>query len=108
MKKLYTLLLLVCCIGVYAQQELAYTENPAVPESSDIKVYPNPAYGDVVYISSLENKTKHITVYDVFGEVVLQDRISSSHFNIASLIAGVYVLQITESNKTVTRKLVVK
>ncbi len=74
----------------------------------NFKLYPNPVYGDVVYISSDFNDTKLVTVYDVLGEVVLTDRISTNTLNISQLVPGVYVLQVTERQKSMTRKLVVK
>ena len=49
-----------------------------------------------------------VVVYDVFGEIVLKDRISSDALNISRLVPGVYLLQVTENQKTMTRKLVVK
>ncbi len=77
-------------------------------EIPNFKLYPNPAYNDVVYITSDYNDTKIITIYDVLGEVVLTDRISANTLNISRLVPGVYVLQVTERQKTITRKLVVK
>ncbi|MEX0363491.1 MAG: T9SS type A sorting domain-containing protein [Allomuricauda sp.] len=47
-------------------------------------------------------------IYDVFGEVVLTDRISTNTLNVSRLVPGVYVLQVTEDKKTMTRKLVIK
>jgi hypothetical protein len=71
-------------------------------------LYPNPAYEDVVYINTNDNALKMVIVYDVFGKIVLRDRISTDALNISTLIPGVYLLQVTEHQKTMTRKLVVK
>jgi len=62
----------------------------------------------MVYITTAMNGIKDIVIYDVFGEIVLRDRISSKSLSISRLVAGVYVLQVTENNETMTRKLVVK
>jgi len=62
----------------------------------------------VVYITSSKTGIKDIVVYDVCGEIVLTDRISSKSLSISRLVAGVYVLQVTQDNETMTRKLVVK
>ena len=72
------------------------------------KLYPNPATNDVVYITTKVNSHKEIVIYDVFGEIVLTDRITSNTLNISKLVSGVYMLQVTEMNETMTRKLVVK
>jgi hypothetical protein len=89
-------------------QELKTPGSGSSQEIPNFKLYPNPAYSDVVYITSEFNDTKIITVYDVLGEVVLTDRISTNTLNISRLVPGVYVLQVTERQKSMTRKLVVK
>ncbi len=89
-------------------QELV-TVNDAKPlEVKGFKMYPNPAYGEEVYITTASNGNKQIQVFDVFGEVVLRDKIATNTLNISKLVPGVYVLQVTEDKKTMTRKLVVK
>ena len=77
-------------------------------ESSNFTLYPNPAIDGIVYIKTLNSRSKDVTVYDVFGKIVLQDRISTNMLNIGRLSPGVYVIQVIENNKTMTRKLVVK
>lgn len=107
MKILYLTAFLLASLWSYGQEK----EPPETPPSQEIpnfKLYPNPAYSDVVYITSDYNDTKVIAVYDVLGEVVLTERISSNTLNISKLVPGVYVLQVTERQKTITRKLVVK
>ncbi|MBD0851533.1 T9SS type A sorting domain-containing protein [Maribacter arenosus] len=107
MKKIYFILLMVSSIALFAQEpeHLANARNHDLP---GFKLYPNPAFNDVVYITTDKNARKDIIVYDVFGEIVLTDRILNSSLNISRLIPGVYVLQVSENNNTITRKLVVK
>jgi len=71
-------------------------------------MYPNPSYGEEVYITTALNGTKEIQVFDVFGDMVLRDKITTNTLNISKLVPGVYVLQVTEEKRTMTRKLVVK
>ncbi len=94
-------------IAVYGQE---MTQHPSADslKSSDFELYPNPAFEDVVYITTRANSGKDIMVYDIFGKVVLRDRISGSILNISKLTAGVYFLQVTERGNTMSRKLVVK
>lgn len=89
-------------------QEMLTVNNIKKQEVQGFKMYPNPAYGDEVYITTSTNGNKKIKIYDVFGEVVLTDRIATNTLNISRLVPGVYVLQVTEQNKTMTRKLVIK
>lgn len=107
MKLLYLFIIMVISTNITAQ-EYTLADPAAPPESHNFTLYPNPAFDDVVYITTRNNDHKTITVYDVFGKVVLRDRITTNALNISRLVPGVYVLQVTEKNKTMTRKLVVK
>lgn len=107
MKKCYFGLLLLLALSSYGQDATTVTSLDKV-EKSSFQLYPNPATKGVVYITTTQNSKKDIVVYDVFGEVVLTDRIATKTLDISRLVAGVYVLQVTESNETMTRKLVVK
>ena len=89
-------------------QELVTVNTEQVQELKGFKMYPNPVYGEEVYITTETNGTKQIKIFDVFGDVVLTERISTNTLNISRLVPGVYVLQVTEQKKTMTRKLVVK
>lgn len=89
-------------------QELVSVNTEQVQELEGFKMYPNPAYGEEIYITTSSNGSKQIKIYDVFGEVVLTDRIATNTLDISRLGPGVYVLQVTELERTMTRKLVVK
>lgn len=89
-------------------QELVSINDAKPLEVQGFKMYPNPAYGDEVYITTETNGNKEIQIFDVFGEVVLHERIATNTLNISKLVPGVYVLQVTEDKKTMTRKLVIK
>ncbi len=93
---------------VLSAQEVVEVQPQKDKPSSLFKLYPNPAFDDVVYITTKKNDNKDIVVYDVFGEIVLRDRISTNALNISRLVPGVYVLQVTENSDSMTRKLVVK
>lgn len=107
MKKYYFGLLLLVTMSAFGQ-DIASADSTRLPEKSSFKLYPNPAVNGVVYITTTNNSNKEIIIYDVFGEIVLTDRITSNTLNISRLVSGVYMLQVTEGNKTMTRKLVVK
>lgn len=92
---------------MYGQEIKAINITPT-EEVSSFKIYPNPATNNVVYVTANSNTDKNVTVYDVFGKVVLKDRITSNMLNISSLVPGVYVIQLSFDNKRMTRKLVVK
>lgn len=107
MKKIYLTFFLGFSLLLTAQEKADTTELLS-PETADFMLYPNPAFDDIVYVKTKQNRSKSITVFDVFGKVVLRDRITSSSLNISRLVPGVYVLQVQENDKKMTRKLVVK
>jgi len=107
MKQLYFLFLMVFPLMTHGQDLISANAEP-VQELKGFKMYPNPAYGDEVYITTASNGSKEINVYDLFGEVVLSARITTNTLDISRLVPGVYVLQVSEEKKTMTRKLVVK
>ena len=98
---------MVLSVGLYAQDTLDFN-NLRHDEIAGFKIYPNPAMDDVVYVTTEKNKVKEVRIYDVFGELVLTDRLTNKALDISRLSPGVYVVQVTESNKSITRKLVVR
>ncbi|MEO9512471.1 MAG: T9SS type A sorting domain-containing protein [Flavobacteriaceae bacterium] len=107
MKKIYFILIMAFPLFSFGQ-ELVSANTEQAQELKGFKMYPNPVYGDEVYVTTASNGSKKIKIYDVFGEVVLTDRIATNTLNISRLVPGVYVLQVTEQKKTMTRKLVIK
>ncbi|SDD59526.1 Por secretion system C-terminal sorting domain-containing protein [Pricia antarctica] len=107
MKILYFALFMFLTVALSAQTSLDF-QNGTTKEISEVKLYPNPAFEGVVHLLTKANADKRITVYDVFGEVVLTDKITGKTLDISRLVPGVYVLQLDEGQNTVTRKLVVK
>lgn len=106
MKKYLFGFLLLATLTTYGQAEDVTTTDAV--KSSSFKLYPNPAVNGIVYLTQTNNSNKEITIYDLFGELVLKDRITSNTIDISRLVSGVYMLQVIEGNKTMTRKLVVK
>lgn len=107
MKYLYLLFLMGCTL-VLSGQEIPTDSTSESKDSTEFDLYPNPAIDDHVYVTTGNNFGKDITVYDIFGKVVLRDRIKTNELNIAKLVPGVYFLQVEERNKSMIRKLVVK
>ncbi len=108
MKYLYLILFMGFSLVLSGQEKPNQPTANATKDSMEFDLYPNPAFQDVVYVTTGHNSGKDITVYDIFGKVVLRDRISANQLNISRLVPGVYFLQVDENNKSMTRKLVVK
>ncbi len=107
MKLLYTLLFAVFTLSISAQ-EISVSQTAEMTEIPGFKLYPNPTFDDVIYITTQQNAPKEITIYDIFGKVVLRNRITNTELDISHLDSGVYVLQVVENKKSISRKLVIK
>lgn len=101
------MLFLAFCLSAYAQEDSLSTSERNT-EISGFKLYPNPATADIVYVTTEQNAVKEIRIFDVFGELVITDRISSKALDISRLSPGIYMVQVAENGKSINRKLVVK
>lgn len=107
MKIIYSAVFLIFSLSISAQ-ELSGITAMNNSDTYTFKLYPNPSYNGGVHITTTSNKVKDIIIYDVFGAIVLKDRITTTYLNVSKLSPGVYVLQVTEEQKVMTRKLVIK
>jgi len=102
MKKFYSLILFLFLSFSYAQTA---SSNGDI---ADFNMYPNPATGGKVFISTQLNHKKEVHIYDVLGTLILKTTLVSQELNIATLDAGVYVIRVFEKDKIATRKLIIK
>ena len=76
----------------------------------DLSIYPNPVTNGkiFIYITSKRNLTKKVEFFNVLGKQIFSTVIMDKELNVSNLSKGVYILRITESDITETRKLVIK
>jgi hypothetical protein len=72
-----------------------------------LRVYPNPAK-NTLFVTSDSFAVKNVAIYDVLGKATLTAKVTNAPLNISSLTSGIYIVKITEGNKTATRKLVIE
>jgi hypothetical protein len=89
---------------VFGQGTLGVQEN----EIAGLQVYPNPVTNGILNITTDNNDTKSVILFDVLGKQVINTTVTDQPINVASLNRGVYFVKITEAGKTATRKLVIK
>ena len=65
---------MVLSVGIYAQDTIDIN-NLRKDEIAGFKLYPNPAFADVIYVTTEKNNLKEVRIYDVFGELVLTDKL---------------------------------
>ena len=84
-------------------------QDTSVDYTPDFKIYPNPVTKGFVTIETKNmNLFKEVSIYDVLGKQVLVTRNISAPIDVASLKAGVYIINISEIGKNTTRKLVIR
>jgi uncharacterized protein (TIGR02145 family) len=73
----------------------------------EIKIYPNPSI-DKVYVDCAERQNLKMQVYNIIGDCVFQSVLTSgmNEVDISSLTTGVYVIQLTGTDRTIQRKLI--
>ncbi len=77
--------------------------------NSEVSIFPNPNNGEFT-VQVPENKLYDISVYNVLGEKILDERqIHSSQKTIElnNAKSGVYLVHITIDNKTISRKIII-
>ncbi|SFQ09028.1 T9SS type A sorting domain-containing protein [Flavobacterium akiainvivens] len=78
-------------------------------EIAGLKLFPNPlAAGSSLNITSNNGTDKSVAIYDVLGKQVFAGTTNRGTVNTTDLKAGIYIVKITEGNKTATRKLIVQ
>ncbi|SHI46259.1 Por secretion system C-terminal sorting domain-containing protein [Flavobacterium terrae] len=71
-----------------------------------LKLYPNPVK-EVLHIESNNTSEKSIELFNVLGKSVYKGKTINNSVNLSNVNKGVYVVKITEEEKTVTRKIVI-
>ena len=114
MKKIYFTLIYIAffCLcstsTVQAQLSNSQKRTEQVQPIDGLRVYPNPVLGNKLYITSKSGKSKIVTIFNVLGEKVLFEVMTTNELDISTLSPGIYVVQVKEKEKTALRKLVVK
>ena len=106
MRIIYFFLILLLPL-VASAQSTNFDQNAASQEET-FDLYPNPAFDNVVYIATDVIGPKEITIFDVFGKLVLQQAVRDSRLDISKLDPGVYMVQLKTNSRNITRKLIVK
>ncbi len=73
---------------------------------TDFYFYPNPVVDEITIESAAQNPV-NIRIFDLSGRIVLGAQVESgARLDVSELLSGVYFMELSGRNKTVTRKLV--
>ena len=94
-------------LGSYTGSSTASVKNNAI---AGFATYPNPITNHTFTLTSASSEEKSVTVFNLLGKKVLETRFSGtkSDINVSAINAGIYILKVTESGKTATKKLVIR
>jgi len=74
---------------------------------SNFRVYPNPAFGNVVNIISNDFDVFEVDIYSLSGKLMISNAVSNGQINISNLKSGVYLINIKSSYGNQNKKLIV-
>lgn len=81
------------------------TENNSNESLTTISLYPNPTK-DVLNIETNSATKLNYTVINYLGQVVKTGSIDNNVLNVSSLNAGIYILEVNDGQKSVTKKFI--
>lgn len=70
-------------------------------------LYPNPVTNGMITITTKDNLSKNIQIFDILGKQVFTATATTKVINVASLKKGIYIIKVEEAGHFATRKLVV-
>jgi hypothetical protein len=77
----------------------------------DVRFYPNPVNknsGSFVKISSNSSEKITAKIYSVIGKMIKNISVNNNQIDITSLSTGLYLVKITQDNKSITKKLLIE
>lgn len=77
-------------------------------EIAGLSISPNPVNNGIFYVTTDANAERTVAIFDVLGKQVLKTTTSESAINVGSLNSGIYMVNVTEEGKSVTKKLVIR
>lgn len=98
--------------GIYSIDNFVFKANPVLAVKQNaiagLNMYPNPVKNGNLYITSNSSQAKSVAIFDVLGKQVVNTKTSNNAVNVANLKKGVYIVKVTEDEKTATRKLIIE
>ena len=77
-------------------------------ELDSIKLFPNPSTSNFVTITSSIHEDIDVVVYDIFGKHILTQKVIYNTLDVSDLHSGMYLLKISQKEKTTIKKLIIK
>jgi len=72
------------------------------------KVYPNPSNTGFVNIKSNQMGAVQVQVFDMLGKQMIDTTVVNESLEVSSLKAGIYIVKLTQNDRTTTKKLILQ
>ncbi|WP_160114027.1 MULTISPECIES: T9SS type A sorting domain-containing protein [Aquimarina] len=112
MKKIYLLFIFIGLIcfsfapGIQAQSGNFDRQQSNDTKIKGLRISPNPASGNTLYITSEKNLTKTVTIFTALSQKVMFKVLIGKELDISSLPPAIYIIRIKEEDRTSTVKFV--
>jgi chitodextrinase len=80
-------------------------EIESISEAFDLKIYPNPVTGDVLFTSSVEENASY-RIVNLLGQQMAQGNIVNDAISISNMNTGTYLLEVTTKGQTVVKRFI--
>ena len=94
-------------IGGAAVAGIASNDNQIGNENNifDFTMYPNPVK-NVLNVTVADNRNASFQIFNLLGQTVKSGKVSQSQINVASMEAGLYIFELNDGQKTITKKFI--
>ncbi|RXR20891.1 T9SS type A sorting domain-containing protein [Flavobacterium amnicola] len=96
-------------IGAAAVNAIAATGSELTNENNiyDFEMYPNPVES-TLSISMMDNRDVSFKIYNLMGQIVKANQLNQSEINVSDMASGLYIFEINDGQKTITKKFIKK
>ncbi|MFH6769602.1 zinc-dependent metalloprotease [Gaetbulibacter aquiaggeris] len=78
-----------------------------ISESTNIKIYPNPISGEVIYVKQTSNKEYHsFTISNLMGQVFVSGKLTNNPIHLSHLPSGSYLITLRSNNSKMVKRLI--
>ncbi len=97
---------------IYVVKTTVYLNNTVIAGLSNnvlegVSVYPNPVQ-NILHIDNQNDKNIFVELFSIDGKLILQTKLENNRLNISDVASGIYTLKITNSYKSVSKKIVIQ
>lgn len=78
-----------------------------ISASTNIKIYPNPISGEVIYVKQTSTKEYHsFTISNLMGQVFVSGKLTNNPIHLSHLPSGSYLITIRSNNSKMVKRLI--